>query len=381
MASRATAELQDKAPVEADLYETIYLMDHIHLASSHKPMFWTSPALREHIRIPSYRSASTAHQLTDLLTKMGGKSATVPHDYIYGLLGMVDAWTLPAHLAPDYTLPHAHVFADYARYLVARTGDLRLLMDRVRYPKPLANNDDDGALPMPSWVPNPATYSADLASEPEPRTRHLGGFSADGRVLKARGARVGTVLWHRPVDAEAEEEEVDAGRALRDCYRVLELTAGICQRPVDELAREWLEGLIRKQLKSSPGIVWEFFEKYPSVGDFVALAEGGFAVSGEGGDDDADGYYFATQVVTVVSFFDYVLLSDGRLAILHRCWGDQVKPGSKTTVWALKGSTRLSVLEEREDGESYRYIGWLDMEVQLDEDFFLAREVTDVHLV
>ena len=111
-----------------------------------KELSWTSAALRDLIHTPGFRSKSTAHQLVSLVTKMGGKRATVPHDYIYGLLGIVDTWTLPPHLVPDYTLPYACVFAEHARFIISRTGDLRLLMDRTAYPDPL-----DG---VPSWVPN-----------------------------------------------------------------------------------------------------------------------------------------------------------------------------------------------------------------------------------
>ena len=351
------------------------LLDKVHFAASMHAVSWPSSSLlRAHIRTSSYLASPTACQLTTLLIKTAGRRATVPHDRIYGLLGMADAWTLPPHLAPDYSLPAARVFADYSRYLLARAGDLRLLMDREGYPTALPGG-------VPSWVPNPGTYSPDLASEPEPRTRHVGGVSADGRVLKARGARLGAVEgYHRLLKRRGEGVGVREGRGMQGFYDgILTAAAGIRGRAVEEVAMEWLEGLMRWHLKSSPGMTAEFFEDYPSVRDFARrAAEGGFSV-----DSEVDGLEFVleTRLLAGFSNCDYVLLGDGRVAALYRCWGDVVEGGTRPTVWALKGSTRLSVLGAMDDGESYRYIGWLDLEVVLDEEFFFARDVEEVRIV
>jgi len=362
----ATIDEQATA-LDPDSSEISGLLDSVDWMETTKGLFWTSAALRDQFRAPEFGAKPTAEKLVSLMTKMGGKQATVPHDYIYGLLGMVDASTLPQHLRPDYTLPYARVFADYARFLIEQTGDLRLLMDRTRYPEPL-----DG---VPSWVPNPATFKAGLSSEPEPLTRHVGGFEADGRVLTAEGTRVSELLLRHSHLGE-QQDDGDVVKSLRAFYdEILARSAQIRGKSLTEVARDWLCDLVGRQLRAPRIHLQEFFARYPSVGDFVHLVNDGSLVA----DDDGEPFDFDLRVLALFSFFDYALLADGRVAVLHRCWGDAVEAGSQTSVWALKGSTRLSVLEVHADG--YRYVGWLDMDVCLDQDFFANTEVSEVRLV
>ena len=109
----------------------------LRLVDAVKGLTWTSAALCEQLSNPEFQAESTAHQLINLLTQVGKKKATVRHDYIYGLLGMLDAPVLSPHLVPDYSLPYASVFADYTRFLVEQVGDLRLLLGRTNYLKQL----------------------------------------------------------------------------------------------------------------------------------------------------------------------------------------------------------------------------------------------------
>ncbi len=347
-------------------------LDRLHVIEAGKRSNWPSAAIRYLIRATEFRSKSTAHQLVRLVAKMGGQRATVPHDYIYGLLGLVDSWTLPSHLAPDYTLPHARVFADYARFLIRRTGDLRLLMDRASHPDCLEGT--------PSWVPNFGTYSADLESEPEPQTRHVGGFVTDSRILVAQGTKVAEVLHHHAPERDEDGRFIASNmeQSLREFHdKILAVSAKMRSEPVSHVAWKWLEGLFQQQLNTVVTVMPTVSEENRSVDDFVrrAFARAFSTVHVDNRED------LALYIPIIFSSFNYSLLSDGTVAVLHHCRYELIQPGPQTTVWALKGSTRLFVLSTQDGGKTYRYVGWLHMKVELDEEFFLGKTVNEVSLV
>lgn len=76
-----------------------------------------------------------------------GFRASLPHDYIYAILGLCGPQALPPTLAPNYSKPFAEVCRDYAMATIEETGSLRVLARQT--------NSLDG---VPSWVPD---FSAD----------------------------------------------------------------------------------------------------------------------------------------------------------------------------------------------------------------------------
>ena len=58
--------------------------------------------LPEWVNSTEFREKSAARQLLWILGRSRSKEATVPHDLIYGLLGMVDLASFPNSLRPDY---------------------------------------------------------------------------------------------------------------------------------------------------------------------------------------------------------------------------------------------------------------------------------------
>lgn len=66
-----------------------------------------------------------ATQLCELLHRSGGDfHCKIPHDLIYGMLGMVDLpIELPEELQPDYERPWREVFEAYGRFLIETTRD------------------------------------------------------------------------------------------------------------------------------------------------------------------------------------------------------------------------------------------------------------------
>jgi hypothetical protein len=88
--------------------------------------------------------SSSAARLNEILGfTQGNYGAALPHDHIYGLLGLVGIEMLPSALKPDYNKPYAQVCQDYARFIFESTGDLSLL---VRLDSKISG--------VPSWVPD-----------------------------------------------------------------------------------------------------------------------------------------------------------------------------------------------------------------------------------
>jgi hypothetical protein len=73
--------------------------------------------------------ASMASSLLEILSIVGTFQATLPHDYIYAILGLtpMDTENIPRCLRPNYELPFSTVFHSYAAYIIRHSGDLRIL--------------------------------------------------------------------------------------------------------------------------------------------------------------------------------------------------------------------------------------------------------------
>lgn len=84
-----------------------------------------------------------AHHLNLLLRYTNNRTSSVPHDKVYGLLGMANLSAIPPSLVPNYRLPYAEVCYQYARFIIETTRDLTIL--------PRENNDLSG---VSSWVPD-----------------------------------------------------------------------------------------------------------------------------------------------------------------------------------------------------------------------------------
>jgi hypothetical protein len=139
----------------------------------------------ERIRSESYLNMSLAEQLLHSFGTLERKHATLPHDHIYGLLGMITVSELPQNLMPDYTLPFQQVFHSYIRHIVENTGSLSTL-----------GCSGDEFLDLPSWVPDlrvcrfpTLTESAQAGSV---------SFSADGKRLTVGGTVIGSVSASLP---------------------------------------------------------------------------------------------------------------------------------------------------------------------------------------
>ncbi|RYP87171.1 hypothetical protein DL770_004822 [Monosporascus sp. CRB-9-2] len=120
---------------------------------SHQPILCHAMA-RAAFRLPQDITPETQEDLNvlqriafDMLTFLfytSGLQATVPHDHIYGLIGLMQYSPLPSALHPVYSMPFEEVYYQLAMYLLKQTQDFSVLsLGRV------------GALyGVPSWVPD-----------------------------------------------------------------------------------------------------------------------------------------------------------------------------------------------------------------------------------
>lgn len=79
------------------------------------------------IEVVGSPSSSTIAFLSLLYQTCLRLKATLPHDYIHGILGLVEESHILKHLLPDYTAPVSKVFHQWTLYLLQYPRDLRLL--------------------------------------------------------------------------------------------------------------------------------------------------------------------------------------------------------------------------------------------------------------
>ncbi|KAF2114592.1 hypothetical protein BDV96DRAFT_600555 [Lophiotrema nucula] len=69
---------------------------------------------------------TTEHKLIWLLRTYSDNNTTVPHDKVYGMLGLLHT-TLPEQLMPNYRIRFEQLCGDYTRHILSATQDLRII--------------------------------------------------------------------------------------------------------------------------------------------------------------------------------------------------------------------------------------------------------------
>ena len=305
--------------------------------------------MRELIASREFQDKSLANQLLSIIMNQCPKLTAVPHDKIYGLLGMVNLAELPAQLTPNYRLSYGQVCRDYTKFIIDETKDLRILM--------FVGDALDG---QPSWVNG---FHLDTPWHIEPAVRHTGFFSSNGQSLVVEGVRYGKVLSFFSGDKDM------TGERMQEFYNTILATAAeIRQQPLAETWEEWFGGFVDYVCRV-PG---DHANRYESVSDFLANALPSYS---EDPSENSNGSF----ALKLFSLCEFALVDDGKVV---RCERRQ-QQGSigEYQVWAFKGSTNLSIVHQgRHDG--YCYHGWLSKaDVVLDEELFSRYEIEQITLI
>ncbi len=143
--------------------------------------FWYSPTFSPTnlVRLKARYNENIRIGMIDILTKLSGRSASDPRDYIYGLLSFLPKeWTCNARypLHPDYTLSAREVFirATITTIYVDKSLTVLLL-------KESRDSESQEDLGLPTWVPDWRSVSSRLREWQEHFTT--------ARVSDGRGAK------------------------------------------------------------------------------------------------------------------------------------------------------------------------------------------------
>ncbi|KAH7378107.1 heterokaryon incompatibility protein-domain-containing protein [Cadophora sp. MPI-SDFR-AT-0126] len=120
-------------------------------------------------------------ELLDRLCSFSEREATIPHDRIYGLLGLVGVPHLPTYLQPDYNRSFAEVCFAYVKFFIKASNTLHVLS--------LGTSRFEG---YPSWV---SDFSESHLLDGETRaTLVVPVFSRDERCISVPGVRLGEIV-------------------------------------------------------------------------------------------------------------------------------------------------------------------------------------------
>ncbi|KAL5327963.1 hypothetical protein ACEPPN_005669 [Leptodophora sp. 'Broadleaf-Isolate-01'] len=144
------------------------------------------------IRISSPRTENSAtlsqfsSELLERLASFSDGQTTVPHDRIYGLLGLTDFPESPRYIQPDYSRSFGDVFHDYTKFLLKTTKSIDVLA--LGKPGQLQG--------FPTWVPD---YTERLNCQPTD-VPFAGEFSENDRCLSVAGLCLGKVTAVHSLD-------------------------------------------------------------------------------------------------------------------------------------------------------------------------------------
>jgi hypothetical protein len=212
-------------------------------------------------RLGQTSHASTAEFLETAALLSRSRACSVPHDKIYGLLGMTDTSQLPDHLKPDYGKKFEQVYQEYGVYIMKMTGSLSLLFSKRT-----------DLLNSPSWVPD--FRLLDSIYRPE---KHSGpvSFVDNGMTMIVEGWEVGVVAetYHGELGWSLQEgapTQTIISSIITGFEAFLDDVSRIRRVPKSECLTEWVQyNASWKDLTKEPvnsGRVQKFRARYV---DFV----------------------------------------------------------------------------------------------------------------
>jgi len=131
------------------------------------------------------QEAAFAECFMDILENSAGRfEATMPHDYLYGImdmsLGALRLEDLSPNLFPDYNLSFSEVFHRFTVFLIRRKKSI-LFLGSAR----------NGLSNVPSWVPD-FRFKGYISNLAQPQLSVEAHFSSDYRRLSLEGVKLGS---------------------------------------------------------------------------------------------------------------------------------------------------------------------------------------------
>lgn len=196
----------------------------------------------------------------DILQLLGESTelkATVPHDHIYALLGLLDCSPLPEALVPDYTKPFQDLYHRLTSFVLAETRDPRVL-----------NLGTLGGLDgVPSWTPD-ISHTLNAKINNSQRSGACISLSEDRKVLTMPAILLGRcVSVFGPVEPDVATETI-APSVFLDCDRaIIQPAASIRRTTRLEVMRQWFryhlaDILTAHRLDRDPTIEQSFLMAY-----------------------------------------------------------------------------------------------------------------------
>jgi hypothetical protein len=324
---------------------------------------------------------SPAHKLLSLLKLFFDKQSTIPHDNVYGMLGLLDD-PLPEYLKPDYKLPFERVCQDYARFIIEATQNLEVIE---------AHKSELKA--CPSWVPD-FRYLTTMREFHTASTTGTVRFSADSQQLTVEGIPIGRVL---DCSCNHPRANFPFGHLHLINDFILVGSARLTQCPVEAVFTTWLEIMLDEKFINPLDSISNIQTMESLISGFTTAREKLCSYSGIQSRPpnmlaDCLASIEVFQVIMFLISFEYCLLETGEIAICKLKNSEpQTRHHEEDAVWALKGCEHMSVLRPGEGG--YTYAGSCQVlqpgilrsgcgsSYQLDEEFFAGKQLEEVTLV
>lgn len=288
--------------------------------------------------------------------------ATVPHDYIYGIMSMIDPPVYPKALAPDYSIPYSEVYHRYARAVLESTGDLSFL--------PRTKN---GLCGVPSWVPDFRAERTDVEFDSMTLPYKHNGIRVihDGKTCITEGVHLGRIVSTYFCFPTSWSPQQDVAMSLRQYDNLASITASIRSSTKDQVLTNSLGEWFRA---SEPIPVNRVVELYNCAIDMIPLP--GFA------DERKHDSTIVNQLESLLLCHSVFVTSEGMLGRLTRN-DTTAKVGD--VVAMMERTTDPFLLRPNERGE-YAFIGNCRPigtygKPDRGEQFFAQRKVEEFHLV
>lgn len=274
---------------------------------------------RAEVRSKDYQSMSLGHQIIHLLQPTTGRKCLVPHDHIYGFLGMTNLTKLPTLLEPNYTLPYSQIFKEWTKYIIESTGNLSILSSW--------DNQLEG---VPSWV---LDWRYRLSIEPTPSKVASVSFSPDGSELTIHGLKIARVIGRL----------VRPDQPTRSCLRVfvetiLTSAAWIRQQSLDDVFVEWMNSVV-----GSLDEVSNLYVRWRTAQSYIEHFE---EIVGDLEDGEPESLMVG-QVLAVLCSHYLCVLENG--SVVHCNYPKGLQEGDES-LWVVSGCDQAFILAHTSKG-------------------------------